>query len=73
MGHRITEYYIGNILQDYRPVAPNPDTLILLDDKAIIGYEDTVDRTNCVFKVFTVPISEAERIADYDEYTACNP
>lgn len=65
-------YKINNTLQGYTPTAPAPDTVMVLDETACIGYPDSVDRTKCKFKVITEATTNAEDTAEYNDYTNCN-
>ncbi len=54
------------------PSMPDSSTKIVLDDVAVLGYPDIVDRTNCVFKVITEITDDAEDTAEYDAWVTCS-
>jgi len=64
-------YKVNNVLQVSTPM-PDSNTIMVLDDTTCIGYPDVVDRTNCVFKVYTEEITDAEDTAEYDAWVICN-
>ena len=46
---------------------------MVLDDVAILGYPDIVDRTQCTFKVITQLTTEEEDTDEYENWLICNP
>ena len=67
------EFKINDVVQSYNPGVPDPDVRMVLDDEAIIGFKDTITRTNCVFKAITEITDDAEDTAEYDAWLACSP
>jgi hypothetical protein len=66
-------YKINDVLQGYSPAMPDTGSLVELDDVAVLGYPDVVDRTTCIFKVITEITDDAEDTAEFDAWVACNP
>ncbi len=67
------EYKVNDVEVPFTGVLPDPDTYIVLDDTASIGYPDVVDRTQCTFKVITQLTTTEEDTAEYDAWLACSP
>ena len=67
------DYYLGDTLQSYAPTLPDPNVPMDLESEfSIIGYPDKVDRKECVFKVLTEPIEQAEVTEEYEQALICS-
>jgi hypothetical protein len=65
------QYFIDSVQKADQPL-PNPDVNIEITNKAIIGYPDIMLGTNCMFKIYSELLDQAEITAEYDIWKACS-
>ena len=64
-------YTINNILQPYMPLWPLANNNIELDGTPIIGYQDQIDKHECVFRIYRPVITADEKTALYNKFIGC--
>ncbi len=68
----MAKYYINGVLQAYVPSLIKSDEVLKLSKTATIGEPDSVDTTDCLFRVFDKLTTGTEDTDDYQAWLGCN-